>query len=117
MKTTGLSFGGFCLSSGTEIDVKWNRTYQIFRCGVRMADCLSGVGAQGLLEGCRVLEPIAPYLFQLFSLSAMLFPIAAVVLALLFLRRMVNALEGIRKELEGIRAVMEKSAGQHEQAP
>jgi hypothetical protein len=75
------------------------------------------LASYSLMEGCRVLEPIAPYLFQLFSLSAILFPIAAVVLALWFLRRMVNALEGIRKELEGIRAVMASQTDPYDKTP
>jgi hypothetical protein len=47
-----------------------------------------------------IMETIAPFLFQLFSLSAIILPVVAGALALHFLWRIMKALEGMQKSLE-----------------
>ncbi|SEN15331.1 hypothetical protein [Lihuaxuella thermophila] len=46
------------------------------------------------------METIAPILFQLFSLAAIILPVTAGGLALYFLWRIMKALEGMHKSLE-----------------
>ncbi|WP_124727630.1 hypothetical protein [Staphylospora marina] len=50
-----------------------------------------------------MLKIAAEHLFQVFSMAAFLFPIVAVIIALLLLRRMTTALEEIRGELRQLR--------------
>lgn len=46
------------------------------------------------------MEVIAPYLFQLFSIMAIVVPVTGAIFALVLLWRAVKALEGIRETLE-----------------
>ncbi len=54
------------------------------------------------------MEAIAPYLFQLFSIMAIVLPVSGVIFALILLWRAVKALEGIHKTLEKLAKGKEK---------
>ncbi|MGA8943549.1 MAG: hypothetical protein WB502_12680 [Thermoactinomyces sp.] len=54
------------------------------------------------------METIAPYLFQLFSVMAIVLPVLGGIFALILLWRAVRALEGIHKTLEKLGNEKEK---------